>query len=116
MHTNASPELVAKVAERLRALGDENRLRLLMRLREGPSSVSTLTEGLGLAQPSVSKHLGVLKQVGLVRARREGNQMIYFVHDASIFDLCTVVCEGVVNHLRDQQQALGLAPATRKED
>ncbi len=116
MQTNVTPELIAKVAERLRALGDDNRLRLLMRLREGPCSVSILAEALGLAQPSVSKHLAVLKYVGLVQARREGNQMIYTVRDTSIFDLCAVVCEGVVNHMRDQHAALGLASGYSKED
>jgi len=44
-------------------------------LRERP--VGDIAAGLGLAQPSVSKHLRVLRDVGLVRVRRNGRQMLY---------------------------------------
>lgn len=108
MSEEMNPQLVGKVAERLRALGDENRLSLLMRLREGPANVTTLSEELAIAQASVSKHLGVLRQVGLVTFQREGTQAIYRVHDESIFELCELVCDGVVRHLREQHAAAGL--------
>jgi DNA-binding transcriptional ArsR family regulator len=111
MNEPLSPHLVSKVAERLRALADENRLRLLMRLREGPANVTTLSEALEIGQASVSKHLGVLRQVGLVAAQREGAQAIYHVHDESIFELCDLVCDGVVRHLEQEHAAAGLGSA-----
>jgi ArsR family transcriptional regulator len=108
MNEQMNSQLVSKVAERLRALADENRLRLLMRLRERPANVTTLSEELEIGQASVSKHLGVLRQVGVVESHRQGTQAIYQVHDESIFELCDLVCDGVVRHLKQEHAAAGL--------
>ena len=51
-------------------------------LQERP--VGDIVAALELEQPSVSKHLRVLKDVGLVRARREGRQMLYRVNADAI--------------------------------
>lgn len=99
-------ELLQDVVERLRALADENRIRLLMRLREGECNVTTLAEGLGIAQASVSKHLSVMRRVGLVDATRHGTQSIYHVRDESVFDLCEIVCGGVLRHLQAEHATL----------
>lgn len=104
------PELVAKVVERLRALADETRVRLLMRLKAGECNVTTLSQELGLAQASVSKHLNVLRQVGLLQVRRHGAQSIFSVKDESVFELCDLVCDGVKRHLQQEQSALGSWP------
>ena len=45
--------------------------------REGEQTVGALTARAGVSQPAVSKHLGVLKQAGLVRDRHEGRQTHY---------------------------------------
>jgi DNA-binding transcriptional ArsR family regulator len=56
-----------------RTLADPTRRAIFERLcREGELTVGALTEGAGISQPAVSKHLGVLKQAGLVRDRPEG--------------------------------------------
>jgi len=61
-----------------RTLADPTRRGLFERLcREGEKTVSALTERAGVSQPVVSKHLGVLKQAGLVRDRHEGRQTHY---------------------------------------
>jgi DNA-binding transcriptional ArsR family regulator len=104
------PELVGKVVERFKALADQSRIRLLLCLRRGECNVNTLTRELGLAQASVSKHLGVLKRAGLVEARRKGTQALYRVHDASIYELCKHVCDGVLSHLQEEHAALRLGP------
>jgi len=103
---NVNDPIIPRVVERLRALADENRIRLLLRLRRGPANVSTLTADLGIAQASVSKHLGVLRQVGLVQAERIGTQAIYRVSDESVFEMCQIVCDGVARHLREDQAVL----------
>lgn len=111
------PELLSNVVERLRALADESRLRILLRLREGECNVTTLSEELGIAQASVSKHLAVLRQVGLVDVTRQGSQAICRIKDETVFEMCEIVCGGVVRHLQDEQnklaQTLGNAPAQR---
>src|SRR5258708_2955707 len=47
-------------------------------------SVGGVVRGLGLAQPSVSKHLGVLREVGLVESRRDGRQILYRTKAAAL--------------------------------
>ena len=61
-----------------RTLADPTRRALFERLcREGEQTVAALTAQAGVSQPAVSKHLGVLKQAGLVRDRHEGRQTHY---------------------------------------
>jgi DNA-binding transcriptional ArsR family regulator len=60
-----------------KALADENRLRMLMALQDGEQCVCRITELMGLAMSTVSKHLSVLYQAGLVNARKEGRWMYY---------------------------------------
>jgi ArsR family transcriptional regulator, arsenate/arsenite/antimonite-responsive transcriptional repressor len=60
-----------------KALADENRLRMLMALDSGELCVCQITELMGLAISTVSKHLSILYQAGLVNARKEGRWMYY---------------------------------------
>lgn len=59
------------------ALGEPNRLRIVELLRARPFSVGSLTEALGIRQPQVSKHLGVLREAGLVTVEPAGRRRIY---------------------------------------
>jgi len=60
------------------ALADPTRRAIFERLsRGGEQTVRVLTDQAGVSQPAVSKHLGVLKQAGLVRDRRDGRQTHY---------------------------------------
>ena len=62
----------------LKALADPTRRGLFERLtREGELTVHRLTERSGVSQPAVSKHLGQLKEAGLVRDRRAGRETHY---------------------------------------
>ncbi len=60
-----------------KALADESRLRMLMALRDREVCVCQIAEFTGLAMSTVSKHLAVLYQAGLVNARKEGRWMYY---------------------------------------
>ncbi|HUN41543.1 MAG TPA: metalloregulator ArsR/SmtB family transcription factor [Acetobacteraceae bacterium] len=61
-----------------RTLADPTRRAIFEHLcRDGEQTVGALTMRAGVSQPAVSKHLGVLKQAGLVRDRREGRQTHY---------------------------------------
>lgn len=59
------------------ALADPTRRRILDLLRERPRLVGELVDALGMSQPGVSKHLRVLREVGLVRARRDAQRRWY---------------------------------------
>jgi DNA-binding transcriptional ArsR family regulator len=61
-----------------RTLADPTRRALFERLcREGEQTVGALTARAGISQPAVSKHLGILKQAGLVSDRHEGRRTHY---------------------------------------
>jgi DNA-binding transcriptional ArsR family regulator len=61
-----------------KALGDPTRRAIFERLsRDGEQTVHALTFPSGVSQPAVSKHLGTLKQAGLVRDRRDGRETYY---------------------------------------
>ena len=61
----------------LKALADENRVRVLMVLRPVELCVCQIVELLGLAPSTVSKHMAILKQARLVESRKEGRWMFY---------------------------------------
>ena len=61
-----------------KTLADPTRRAIFERLcRDGDQTVGALTAQAGVSQPAVSKHLGLLKQAGLVRDRHEGRQTHY---------------------------------------
>ncbi|OGS38534.1 MAG: hypothetical protein A2506_09840 [Elusimicrobia bacterium RIFOXYD12_FULL_66_9] len=65
-----------------KALADENRTRILMFLQNGELCVCQAIEMLGLAPSTVSKHLTVLYQAGLVESRKEGRWIYYRLPEA----------------------------------
>ena len=69
------------------ALADPLRLVMLQQLMEGPATVSELQSLTGESQSKVSNHLALLRERDLVRATREGRQMIYTLRDASVGQL-----------------------------
>ena len=60
-----------------KALADENRVRMLLALRPGELCVCQITELFGLAPSTVSKHLSILFQAGLVESRKDGRWIYY---------------------------------------
>lgn len=61
----------------LKAMAHEDRLLLLCQLTKGEQNVGELEASVGLHQPSLSQHLGVLREEGLVASRREGKYIYY---------------------------------------
>jgi DNA-binding transcriptional ArsR family regulator len=66
------------------AVAEPKRRQVLEALGARELSVNELVKKLGWSQPMVSKHLGVLKQVGLVSERRVGRQRLYRVNAAQL--------------------------------
>ena len=70
--------IASEFAALCRTLSHETRVRLLLILRRGEQSVTSLTRQLRENQPTVSHHLALLRSAGLVGSRREGRSIIYF--------------------------------------
>lgn len=63
------------------ALGNDIRLRCLVLMQlQGELCVCELTHALDLSQPMISRHLALLREIGLVEARRAGQWMYYTIH------------------------------------
>jgi DNA-binding transcriptional ArsR family regulator len=69
----------ATTADAFNAVAEPRRRQILDLLAAGERPVNDLVGALGLAQPQVSKHLRVLREVGMVRVREDGRQRLYRV-------------------------------------
>lgn len=65
------------VSDVFNAIAEPQRRRILRLLKGGEQAVNDVTTALGMTQPQVSKHLRVLREVGLVRVRDRGRQRLY---------------------------------------
>src|ERR1700726_1795978 len=67
----------ATTSDVFNAIAEQQRREILVLLRAGEGPVTELARELGMTQPGASKHLRVLREAGLVRARRGGKQRLY---------------------------------------
>jgi DNA-binding transcriptional ArsR family regulator len=74
----------ATTSDSFNAVAEPRRRAILSLLAQQERPVGDIVLSLGLGQPSVSKHLRVLKDVGLVHVRRDGRQMLYRTNSEAI--------------------------------
>ena len=78
---------MSKIAQILKLLGDETRLRILNLVAQNPLNVTELTTILGMAQSGISRHLSHLRKMKLLQERREGIWTFYqLAQKESIFN------------------------------
>jgi ArsR family transcriptional regulator, arsenate/arsenite/antimonite-responsive transcriptional repressor len=105
MDTAATPDL-AQTLQRLKALSDEKRVRILAQLAGGERCVCDLTDALDAGQSLLSFHLRTLREAGLVTDRRSGRWVHYSINADAIAEL-----EDFLRSLRDSSAALPSASA-----
>src|SRR5580692_9914659 len=91
----------ATTSDAFNAIGDPSRRAILNYLALRERAVGDIVESLGLEQPSVSKHLRVLRDVDLVHVRRDGRRMLYQTNADAIRPLHEWT--GTFEHLWRQQ-------------
>jgi len=87
-------------------IGDPKRLLLLYLVAEQPHNVTELTEILDVAQPTVSHHLRILRERGLVESQREGTSIYYSLADPRILDAIEIFRSFVTALLNDRASVL----------
>ena len=87
-------------------IGDPKRLRLLYLVAERPCNVTELTEALHVSQPTVSHHLRILRERGLVVATREGTSIYYSLGDPRILEAMNIMRSFVTDLLTQRANAL----------
>jgi len=78
---------LSPAAALFRSLGDPARLMIVRRLAAGPTRVTDLTAGLGLAQSTVSKHLACLRDCGLVTSQPAGRASVFRLAQPALADM-----------------------------
>lgn len=71
-----------------KALADDTRQQILGMLKEGEMCVSDIVAAFDMSQPTISHHLGILKQFGLVTSRKEGKLVFYAINQDNVVECC----------------------------
>lgn len=77
-----------------KAIGDPTRQQILLMLEKSERSVNEIVEEFQLSQPTISRHLAVLHQAGLISRRRDGQRVVYSLKPESV----KCCCEGFFGH------------------
>jgi DNA-binding transcriptional ArsR family regulator len=93
-------------ADFLRALAHPSRLKIIEFLKKGEASVGQMVKALGVEQSSLSKHLSVLKQVGILQSRQEKVTVYYSIREKEIFRFLRPVAEILRRRLKEGQDLL----------
>ncbi len=92
----------ASVAHYFALLSDPTRLKILHAICQSEQSVSAIVAATGVSQTSVSRHLGLLHQAGVVSRRREHNLVHYQVADAMFVEICRSACVQMASRIDDR--------------
>lgn len=84
-------------SEVFKALSDSNRLKLMYLLLDGEKCVSDLLPFFDILQPTVSVHLLLLENIGLLNVRRDGRKRYYSLADEKILLLIDNFCERILD-------------------
>lgn len=75
-----------------KAFSDHSRIRILQTLSSGEKSVGEIARAVGMAQPTVSRHLAILRGAEVVIDRRDGKQVFYSLNKGIVGSCCTGFC------------------------
>jgi ArsR family transcriptional regulator, virulence genes transcriptional regulator len=114
MEREQEQQLYRMQADLCQTMGDPTRLEMLSLLGEGPKAVKDLVERLGQRQAKVSQHLALLRQRGIVRAERVGNEMHYSLANARILEACHITREILLQQLTQQGTLAAMLAGTRE--
>lgn len=88
-------ELVLRTAEFYKALSDFSRFKIVYSLMDGEKCVSEIVEKVNMSQTAVSYQLKLLRQMRLVKYRRQGQNIFYSIDDEHVFDIIKLTFEHI---------------------
>jgi len=94
-------------AELFKAMAHPTRMQIIELLRTGEKCVCEITPTLEKEQPNISRHLAILKKEGLVRSRKEGLKVIYWVTDERLFDIIDLSSDIIRRLLQEKSAMVG---------
>ena len=94
-------------AELCRAMGSQARLEIVHLLRDNPLRVCEIARKLNLPQPTVSRHLSILRQAGILICQREVDGISYQIANPKIIEVCDLMKEVLIEKITRQSQITG---------
>ena len=86
MSSPLQTEVLQLHAEICAGLADPSRIMILYALSDGPHNVTEIGNSLGMPQPSVSRHLKILRERGMVKTERQGTVVQYSLADRRLIE------------------------------
>jgi predicted transcriptional regulator len=83
-------------AEFCQCMSNSLRIEIIHILRDSPLRVNDIANKTGHLQPVISRHLGVLRNCGLVRAHRQAHEVVYQIANPKIVSICDLIKEVVI--------------------
>ncbi len=93
-------------ADFLKSLAHPARLAVIERLKTGEAPVGRMVRELGIEQSSLSKHLAMLREAGILRARQEKLNVYYSIKDHDVFRVLRPITEILRKKLRESARQL----------
>ena len=87
-----SDEEISKVCAELKAISEPSRLKILLALRQGELCVNHIAEAVGGMQSAVSHQLRILRDNRIIKARRDGQNIVYSLADEHVVALLELAC------------------------
>jgi ArsR family transcriptional regulator len=93
-------------ADVCKTLANSKRIEILNLLRSGEKSVSRLLEETGLLKANLSQHLSLMRQRGMVKARKEGLSVYYRIANPKIVRACDLMREVLFEQMEERKETL----------
>jgi len=93
-------------ADFCKSMGHPIRLQLIHTLRNQPKTVIEIMQETGYGQSNISRHLAVLRGIGVVNHERHGNEILYTLADPKIAEICDLVHKTLSEQLHRYSQII----------
>ncbi len=94
-------------AELCKTMASATRLQIVHHLRQRPSCVGDIARATDLAQAKVSQHLSILRLRGIVRAQRNGSEIVYRIANPKIVRVCDLMREVLADQAAERSDLIG---------
>ncbi len=96
------------------AISDPHRILLLYAIAEETRNVNSLAEVVGISQSAASRHLKVLRERGIIQARREGPQVLYTLTDERFIQALDLLREVMLHQMAEQVELVNQSQKNEK--
>ena len=93
-------------ADMCKTISNPRRQAILDTIRDGEMTVSELIERTGISQANLSQHLSILRSKGVVKTRRDGNNIYYSISNIKIINAYDLISEVLEDSMASREKAI----------